>query len=112
MNDTRGITLVETMVATLLLAVGLLGVARSMATAERLLRGAGRSTDLALGVHGTIEALAGRRCVPPPGATLVRGWEVTWLTTTGPPGMIVVDARRIDDAATAIRFVAPLRCDL
>jgi prepilin-type N-terminal cleavage/methylation domain-containing protein len=96
LKSRRGMTVVEVMVAVMILSVGLLGLASTAAVVTRLMAGGAQQTIAANVAQSRFEALQGRQCSAiTSDSALTRGMREVWS---------VVPLTRADDVTVTVRF--------
>jgi Tfp pilus assembly protein PilV len=102
----RGLSLVEIMVAILLLAVGVLGLAGFSLAAGKQMRGAGYQETAALVVQSRLDSLASIRC----NALASSGTQTGTATTMGvKENWVVADGNDIKIISDTVRFTGRTR---
>ena len=96
----RGLTLVEMMVAVILLGIGMLGLAGFTIVASKQMGGAARQSTAALVVQSRLDSLASINCTAlasggtESGSTVTQGVKERWVIADGN------DIKTIDDTVT------------
>lgn len=82
MNRQRGFTLVEVMIAVLVLSVGLLGLASTAALVTRMIGQGDRYSEATVLASRQIEAIRARRCAAVSNSETVGQYTVKWTLTS------------------------------
>lgn len=82
MSQERGFTIVEVLVAVLILSVGLLALASTAALVTRMIGQGDRYTEATTLAGRRIEALRARRCSAESGSETQGYFTVTWTSTS------------------------------
>lgn len=90
-----GFTLVEVLVALVVLGVGVLAAARAMTALERLDRAAGRRWAAAVMLESRLERMRAAPCAPSAGVDSARGVVARWRTLPDSGTAMLVDTARI-----------------
>ncbi len=102
----RGLSLVEIMVAILLLGIGVLGLAGFSLAAGRQMKGAGYQETAALVVQSRLDSLASIRC----NALAASGTQTGTATTMGVrEAWVVADGNDIKIISDTVRFTGRTR---
>jgi Tfp pilus assembly protein PilV len=85
MRSTRGFTIIEALVALLILDVGILGLATTTAVVTRMIRQGRAASEAAALAHARLEVLRSEGCGPPSsGAETRPGATVRWTVDVPP----------------------------
>ena len=83
MNSERGFSLVEVLVATMILVVGVMGLAASASTISRMATEGGRSSEAAAVANSVLDSLRATPCAGlTSGSGTLREYSLRWAVTT------------------------------
>lgn len=100
----RGVTLVELLVALVLVTIGVLALAGTTAAATRAAARGARMADAATAARSRMERLAARRCAAiAPGESVTRGRTERWTIVASPPGARRLRVETLVDAPGGAR---------
>jgi len=107
----RGFTIVEALVALLILNVGLLGLVGTASAVTRLIRRGRSSTAAAVLVASRLEMLRAAGCGASGGAETRDGLTVDWRVDTPPfPGAVLLTVRVRDAAGRGDSLATAVSC--
>lgn len=92
---TSGFTLVEVVVALVVLGVGILAAARALTALERLDRAAGRRWAAAVLLESRVERMRAAPCAQRAGVDSARGVRARWNAVPDSGGILLADTARI-----------------
>jgi prepilin-type N-terminal cleavage/methylation domain-containing protein len=116
-DSRKGMTLIELMVAMLILGVGLLGMAGVSLTVSRQFGTAARQADAAMIVQSRIDSLSSVACSalaptssPVTGVTVTRGVRERWSITDGNDIKTIVDSVSFKGRARPLVYTSIIPC--
>lgn len=91
MKNEQGFTIIEVIIAVIVLSVGLLGLASTSALVTRMIAQGHRYTEIAAMGQGKLEELRVVNCTPSSGSEMQGNYVVAWTTVSiaGGNGMLI-----------------------